>query len=124
MASAAALVQRHFGPPVARDEASVPAVPGADAARAFRSDRPATGDPGSLHLTGYEVVFVRGTVLVVVSVQVEAGDPSATQALAEAAAFDLAAQQAACLGADGPCGPVQAPAMFSPDSSTAVNPAA
>jgi len=112
LATAEALLQRHFGRTVARDEVAAPTVPGVESARAFHSDRPATGGPESLHLMGYEVVVVQGTTLVVVSVQVDADDLRASLAQAEAAALDLAGQQVACLGSDAPCGVVQVPAAF------------
>lgn len=104
------LLQRHDGRPIARDPAPAPLLPGVDGVRAFRSERPSTGAVDSLHLIGSEVAFVLGSRFVIVSVLVDALDPLATPEQAAAVALDLAAQQADCLRAAGPCGPVRVPA--------------
>jgi hypothetical protein len=106
---AEALLQRHDGRPIARTEQPAPSMTGVEEVRLFSSDRPATGEPGSLHLIGSEVAFVQGPWLVVVSVQVDARDATTSPEQAEAIALDLAAQQRDCLGSETTCGPVRIP---------------
>jgi len=111
LAVAEQLPQRHFGNPPARDPGPSPALPGVDGVRAFRTERPGLPDHGvpPLDLVGHEIVFALGPRLVVVHVQVDVQDRRVTPAGAEAVALDLAAQQADCLRASGPCGPVRVP---------------
>ena len=112
LAVAERLLQRHDGRPITRTEAAEPALAGVDAARAFRSERLPTDSPDSLYLNGAEVVLVTGSALIMVSVLVDADDPTMTVERAEAIALDLATQQVECLRADGPCGPVRTPAAL------------
>jgi hypothetical protein len=95
----------------ARDLVADPSIPGADAALAFGSalDEENPDAP----VDSARVVFTAGPKFVAVDVQ---GADSAEAALA--AAEDLAAQQAACLSAGGPCTAVSMPEVQVSASAT------
>ena len=126
LAVAEELPQRHYGNLVAREPAPGPALPGVNGARAFRTARPPSADPtlDTLDLKGYEIVFALGRRLVVVHVWVEVQDRRVNPAQAEAVALDLATQQADCLRAGGPCGPVRVPAALAAGLAAEATPAA
>ncbi len=107
--SAEELPQRHGGAPVGRESITPPHVPGVDQVRAFHSDRPPLATVDSLNLLGTEIVFVQGSWLVVVAVQVEASDPAVSPEQTDAIASGLAEQQSECLHSTDPCGPVRVP---------------
>jgi hypothetical protein len=106
------LPPRHAGSPATRTVAPSPALAGVDQVRAFHTSRIGPEDPPLPPLPGYELVFVLGSRLVVVTVEVDVPDRSAALVQAEVGAVALATQQADCLRGDKPCGPVQVPAAL------------
>jgi len=106
------LPPRHAGSQPTRDAAPSPASLGVDQVRAFHTSRVGPEEPPLPPLPGYELVFALGSRLIVVTVEVDVPDRTAALAQAEAAAVALATQQADCLRADEPCGPVQVPAAL------------
>ncbi len=87
-------------------------VPGADAAVGYRFDSPLSGGD---EVDGFRVLLVVEGQLATVDVQAA---PSAEAA--EAAALDLAAQQATCLATDDPCDDVTIPESLQTTDATPV----
>lgn len=102
-----------------RELVADPEIPGADAALAFHSML--NGDDPDAPIDSVGIDFVTGSWLVTVDVQ---GVDSVVTAMA--AAKDLAAQQAACLLAEGPCASASVPALAAPveEAAATATPAA
>ena len=112
LAVAEELPPRHEGLEYSRTIAPNPAIEGVDQVRAFHTSRVGLEEPPLPPLLGSELVFALNNHLVVVNVEVDLPHRRAALARAEAIALPLAAQQADCLRADEPCGPVEIPAIL------------
>ncbi|CAN5579518.1 hypothetical protein BH23CHL4_BH23CHL4_17590 [soil metagenome] len=119
------LPTRHYGDSILRSAAPDPSLSGADAVRAFHTERPAIPDSlDSLNLTGYEVVFVAGSRVVNIRIQSDALTTSLTTEELEASVLDLAAQQVSCLNSAGECGPARIPEPLSNTTGSPASPVA